>query len=321
VWPALVTISFPCAFAFLIYQPSVAQLVRTPEWKTLQGVEIADRGLDLFAQNIYGVFLVGIGSGFLRAAGVAAVVLSAAILRRLLGLKAALAIIAALLLLSLVAFVIVLDTDTNRTKSFASLMKPLLRVVVEAAASRDPWFPVYYDDLNLAISLNILALYAGASSLVAAFAAIALRAAPPDLAPVRLRERGRALEHATIMIAALLVLLTAVNKALVAWPQGLLSPAAQKPYGYIASGIANYWGAFGTGFLICVLVPTYISLMADISRAAHAAAGDNPKAQSDWQKANELSFDFKSGVVASVTAAAPILTGPGMDLLGKLLGS
>jgi len=33
-----------------------------------------------------------------------------------------------------------------------------------------------------------------------------------------------------------------------------------------------------------------------------------------------LSFDFKSGVFAAVTAAAPILTGPGMDLLGRLLG-
>ncbi|HEY7192084.1 MAG TPA: hypothetical protein VH436_36300 [Vicinamibacterales bacterium] len=318
VWPALITIMFPCAFAFLIYEPSVAQLVKIPEWTALQRVELSKPDLDFFAQNLYGLFLVGIGSGFLRTAAGAAVVLSTVILWRRLGSRAALAIIAAILLASLVSFAV--SVNSNPSARFASLMKPLLRVIIDAAKGADPRFPVSYDDLNLAISLNLLALNAGASSLVAAFAAIAIAAAPGDLTAARLRERGRALEHATIMIAALLVFLTAVNKALVVWPQGLLSAGGQKTFGYVANGIATYWGAFGTGFLICVLVPTYLSLMADIVRAAHAVAGDSPKAQADWQKENGLSFDFKSGVFAAITAAAPILTGPGMDLLGRLLG-
>src|SRR5262249_16631961 len=85
---------------------------------------------------------------------------------------------------------------------------------------------------------------------LAAFAAIAVRAAPADLTPSRLRERGRALEWAVITAAILLVFVTAVNKALIVWPQGLMTPTGQKTFGYVAGAIANYWGAYSTGPLV-----------------------------------------------------------------------
>ena len=37
-------------------------------------------------------------------------------------------------------------------------------------------------------------------------------------------------------------------------------------------------------------------------------------------KDNAMDFDLKSGVVAAITAGAPVLTGPSIDLLGRLLG-
>jgi len=134
-----------------------------------------------------------------------------------------------------------------------------------------------------------------------------------------LSARGRALQWVTIAAATLLVFVTAVNKALVVWPQGLLTPDSQKTYGYVAGAIANYWGAYSSGLLICAWLPTYASLMADVRLGADAAASGGATAQSEWREKTGVAFDFKSGFMALVTTALPALTGPGIDIIGKLL--
>lgn len=323
LWPAVVTVCLPYAFVFLVYEPSVAHLLKVPDWTALQQIEVSEAALDRFAQNIQGLFLFGIGSSFLRATALAAVVLAATILARKLGIKAGLSIVAVILLLSLCAFVYVYKTSVGVRYSHGPLsgfMRPVLHVVLDAVKERGVVLDISTADVDLAILLNLLALTAGFNSLLAAFGAVAVRAAPGDLTPSQLSERGRALEWVTITTAALLVFVTAVNKALVVWPQGLMTSAGQKTYGYVAGAIANYWGAYGSGVLICALLPAYISLMADIASAAHAAGGGSLKGQADWRKENGMNFDFKSGVIAAITAGAPLLTGPSIDLFGRLLG-
>jgi hypothetical protein len=323
LWPAVVTVCLPYLFVFLIYEPSVAHLLKTPDWTALRQIEISQAALDRFAQNIQGIFLFGIGSGFLRATAVAAIVLAATALARNLGIKTGLSVVAAILALSLGAFTYGYKTSVSVPDAHGPLggfIRPVLHVVFAAAAERGVVLDTSAADVDLAILLNLLALTAGFNSLLATFAAIAVRALPGDLTPSRLRERGHALQWSAIATAALLVFVTAVNKALIVWPQGLMTPESQKSYGYIAGAIATYWGAYGSGVLICALLPAYVSLRVDITSAARAAAGDSLKAQDDWQKENAMNFDVKSGVFAAITASAPVLTGPGIDLFGRLLG-
>jgi len=144
---------------------------------------------------------------------------------------------------------------------------------------------------------------------------------PPggEQAERHVRARGQSLEWLALTTAALLVLVTAVNKALIAWPQALLAAADREAYGHIASAITNYWGAYGTALIVCAVVPPFLSLAADTRRLARRAVGEGAAAQDEWRTAQGLRFDLKSGVVGGLTAAAPLLTGPGIDLLGRLL--
>jgi hypothetical protein len=322
-WPALATICLPYGFLFLIYAPSVTQLLRIRDWTVLQKIEFSPIVLDRFAQNVQGLFLLGIGSGFLRGTAVLGIILAAIVLGRAIGFKAGLSVIAVILLACSVAFVAAYlkcrGLQPDEKSALSGYIARVLHVILAAAKQRGVVLETTIAEVDVAILLNLFALMTGFNSLLAAFASLAVRASPSELTPQCLTDRVRALGWVTIAAAVLLVFVTAVNKALIVWPQGLLTPSGQKTYAYIAGAIANYWGAYGSIALICALIPALISLMADIDVAARAAGGGSVKAESDWKRDNGFSFDFKSGMAAALTTAAPILTGPGMDLLGSLL--
>jgi hypothetical protein len=154
--------------------------------------------------------------------------------------------------------------------------------------------------------------------LLAAFVSIAVPAGEGERDGGALRARLRALEQTTICCAIILVILTAVNKALVDWPQAFLSKPHQEAYAYLAGTISTFWGTFGTIVLVCALVPPFISLRWDIASAAKAN-GRHEMAAARWKQDNKLDFDFKSALGAAIAAAAPMLTAPGIDLASKLL--
>jgi hypothetical protein len=297
----------------------VNHLLKEPKWTELKTIGISPEALDRFAQNVQGLFLFGITSGFLRATALAAAAVSTIVLARRLGIRAGVAIVSLMLIMALGLFAYSYGTSAGEAGGLLTgFIRPVIKVVLDAAREAGVTVDVSNRDLDLAILLDVLALNFGFNSLLACYGAIAIRATAADLTPTLLTQRGRALEWVAIMTAALLVFVTAVNKTLIVWPQGFLTPDGQKTYGYVAGAIADYWGAFGSGVLIFALLPTYVSLMADVASAARIAVGDSEKAQDEWRKENGLEFDFKSGAIAAITAAAPILTGPSMDLFGKL---
>ena len=323
-WPAILSVAFPCIFVFGIYQPSVAQLLRHPDWNVLQQVGISASAVDRFAQNIHGLFLFAVGCSFLRATALASLVLSAIVLRQQLGINVTAFVIGAIVVVSLGVFWYWYATGAGGAavpSSGSSLITPVLRAVFAAARRQDAALGAADSAIGLAIGLNLLALFAGFSSLLAAFAAIAVHADARDLTAARLTERGRALQWVTIASATLLVFVTAVNKALVVWPQGLLTPESQKSYGYVAGAIANYWGAYSSGLLLCAWLPTYASLMADVRLGAEAAAAAGATELAEWREKTGTAFDFKSGLMALITTVLPALTGPGIDIIGKLLST
>jgi hypothetical protein len=129
----------------------------------------------------------------------------------------------------------------------------------------------------------------------------------------------RDLERTTIFCAVFLVILTALNKALVDWTQAFLDEHHQKAYAYLAGGISTYWGTVGTLVLVSALVPAIIGLKLDIDKTARLAALEDQEKASRWKKHHGLEFDVKSGIGAAIVAAAPMLTVPGIELVSKLL--
>jgi hypothetical protein len=165
---------------------------------------------------------------------------------------------------------------------------------------------------------------AGTAALLAGFGAVAVRARPRDLndsgAMARaLRLRLHYMTLLTLVGAAILVLLVAANKVVLAWPQGMMVPDAAKAYGALASAVANYWGGIGSGILVCALLPALLSIKADIAQAAVAGRPDYA-AQETWRKANALEFAPSSVLTAALTTAAPLFAGPVIDITKVMLG-
>ena len=166
---------------------------------------------------------------------------------------------------------------------------------------------------------NMIVGIGACGALLAAFSAVAVRAEPRELTAACLQRRMEELQLLFLSASILLVILIVVSKIELAWPRVLMSSKDDmaKSYGALAGALASHWAASATAVLVCAGLPAFCSVQADIGLAAEAATHERANGH-DWRQRNHLEFAPMS-VLASIAAAAPLLTGPAIDLLGKLL--
>jgi hypothetical protein len=303
------TVLLPYIMLFGIYGPVVSDaLGGQPDWSILQGVEISKDPVPRFTGTISGLFSVGIANAFLRIAAIASIVMAAVVLQQVIGWRRTLLVGAVVGGLSVAVFL----TAPYLPGYIRGVLEQVGLSATASGVSLGPGLAA----IDHAIVLNLVALTAGYNSLLAAFVSLALRAGPGELATERLKARLHSLVSVTVMAALLLVSITAVNKALAALPLGLMTESSQKAFGPIGTAIGYFWGTFGSIAVLGALLPPLISLRADIDRAAQTHGDAN--AQAAWKKENGFEFDSKSSLGAVIATAAPLLTGPGIDLIGKL---
>ena len=106
---------------------------------------------------------------------------------------------------------------------------------------------------------------------------------------------------------------------LLGWPQGVMIVGAAKAYGAMSAALANYWGADREpAFCSARSCRRFVSVRTDIAKAAGARRPDF-SAQERWRKESGLEIAPSSAIVAALTTAAPLFTGPAMDIVSALL--
>ena len=290
-------------------------LPEASQWIKIAADNITAAEYDRFTRDIEARLLYGVISAFGLLAAAAAVALAGFVLVRRLG-----RFYGPCALLAAAAFGVSVSHG-NREQDF--IRGRVLDDAIAVAERAKGIVPGALDKLYDMINLNMGVGLAGTAALLAGFAAVAMRAAPEDFqddedSAGQLRDRLRFLTYLTLSGAAILVLLVAVNKVLLGWPQGVMTLGAAKAYGAMSAALANYWGAIGTGILLCALVPALVSVRTDIAKAAGARRPDF-SAQEKWRKESGLEIAPSSAIVAALTTAAPLFTGPAMDIVSALL--
>lgn len=201
------------------------------------------------------------------------------------------------------------------------------------------------------IIINTLVGFTGAAVVLGAIGVLAMQYGNwSDVG--RLRGRLADFRTLTLMASVLFVLNALVTKALVSWSQGLLaSEDDAASFGRLGSALLNYWAAEASTVLIVALGLAAIFIQWDISDAAklevrrsrreverrravesfskHASLtdSDDTKETQDaeavaaikWQKDNELAFDSATVVTATIGTIAPLVAGPAVDLVTRVL--
>ncbi|MGB9369584.1 MAG: hypothetical protein WCE79_26620 [Xanthobacteraceae bacterium] len=268
------------------------------------------------ARDLEARFLYATINAFGQLAAVTGALLAAVVLIHFFGWRAGLLVVIGAALFGLW---VVYEQSAQHDRIRAAVLDNALRMMEREKLT----FDETVDKVIFAIKLNMAIGLAGTAALLAGFAAVAVRARPKDLddADAMARQLRLRLHYLTLLVlvgAAILVLLVAANKVLLAWPQGMMKPEAAKAYGVLASAVANYWGGLGTGILLCTLMPAVISIKADIDKAS-GARGVDFSAQEKWRKENGLEVAPSSALATAATAAAPLLTGPVIDIVSAFV--
>ena len=187
--------------------------------------------------------------------------------------------------------------------------------------------------------------FIGAAAVMAAFGVLAMRYGDGWAAVGRLRRRLDDFRTLTLMAGILFVLNALVTKSLVNWTQGLLaSEADAAEFARLGSALLNYWATQASTVLIVALGLAAVFIQCDITAAAReklsepvkpepaansaaapgaaaassAGAGKIPT-ETTWKEENELTFDSATAVSAALGIIAPFLAGPAVDLVTKAL--
>jgi hypothetical protein len=323
IWPALLTFCCPLLICFVVYTLSVEHVVGNGSLHFSQTLKLNPDGFDQLARDLAGRLQIGIVSTVLRLAAAIAFLFACEILTRTIGLRWT-GLLVVILFIATTGLYMFLDSTHGSkiicaTKEVCKATKGvgIISAItqVREATKGGSGFGLVHE----AIRWNIVASLIGGTSIMAAFAAVALRASPSTEPVTQLRNRSRDLQRATLLGAAFLVSLTALNKTLIDWPQAFIDKDQQHAFASLAGAIASYWGTFGALTLISALVPAFVSLNHDIDMAARVATVPAEQTREEWRKNNGLEFDAKSGLGAAIAALAPVLTVPGIDLASKLL--
>lgn len=176
--------------------------------------------------------------------------------------------------------------------------------------------PAGHDDvLALTAAATLPAVLAVATLAVL----LALLAAPlpgaRDLAG--LRRRRADIQRALLFGALILTLSLAATRSFYLWPLGMLDEASAAIWSGPVSAATAYWGLFYSLILVAAVAPPALALDRDIARFADGARID-PEARPGWLRRTGLILAPREAVVSALAAAAPMLSGPVMDLVGAL---
>ena len=313
IWPALVTFSMPVAFLLLVMEKTVHYLVPADReiWPGLDANVFLLDAFKRFAHDVEGRLLFGTASAFIRLASFACCVLALWLLVRKFGWRAGAGIF-----VGSTTFGIAIGywLTSENIIFFNFLYTP-----IQLAQNAGVVLPGTIDRLKCTIMFNMIVGIGACGALLAAFSAVAVRAELRELTAACLQRRMEELQLLFLSASILLVILIVVSKIELAWPRVLMSSKDDmaKSYGALAGALASHWAASATGVLVCAGLPAFCSVQADIRLAAEAATHERANGH-DWRQRNHLEFAPMS-VLASIAAAAPLLTGPAIDLLGKLL--
>lgn len=312
LWPAVVAFLLPIVFSLGVMRANIDLVVpKTTFWQP--SIEMINPVSDeRVARDLEARFLYATINAFGQLAAVTGGLLAAVVLIHLFGWRAGLPVVIGAALFGLW---VVYEQSAQHDRIRSTVLDATLQLV----QNRKLTFDETVDRVLYAIRLNMAIGLAGTAALLAGFAAVAVRAGPNDLgdADAMARQLRLRLHYLTLLVlagAAILVLLVAANKVLLTWPQGMMKPEAAKAYGVLASAVANYWGGLGTGILLCTLVPAVVSIKADIDKAS-GARGLDFAGQEKWRKENGLEVATGSALATAATAAAPLLTGPVIDIV------
>jgi hypothetical protein len=309
-WPALISLLLPAIFSLVVLDMTVRFLLPPVDhWPTFS--ELLQLGFDEKVADIQGRVSFTLASSYIRVAAIGAVILAYAVVRRRLGAKIAISAIVSAILVGAAIGKYVADNDV--------LLVNVVNGVLIAAQNSKVVAPDTVDRTHTTITINMVVGLAGVISLLVAFAAIAIRAQPHESRASRLRSRLADLQVITLCGALILVLLVVVSKTLLAWPQGLMTDAGKRSFGQLATTAVNCWGASGTAILLCTLLPAFFSLKADLDLAASRNNGSDPKRKREWVETNQLDFAPVSLIGTAIVTAAPMLTGPAIQIAGSLV--
>ena len=313
IWPALLTFALPVLFLLLIMETTVHYVLPADRqiWPELGANVFLPDAFKRFAHDVEGRLMFGTASAFIRLASGACLVLALVLLVRKFGSWAG----AALFIGSTVFGVAIGYWLTSENIIFFDFLYSPLQLAQDA----DVVLPGTIDRLKSTVMFNMIVGIGACGALLAAFSSVAVRAQPAKLTAACLRKRKGELELLFLSASILLVLLIVVSKAELAWPRVLMCPDIAKSFGALAGALASHWAASATGVLVCAGVPAVCSVWADIDLAAKAATEEHEQPNNhDWRLKNHLEFGPMS-VLASITAAAPLLTPAIVDILEKLL--
>jgi hypothetical protein len=313
IWPALVTFALPVVFLLLIMERTVHYLVPADReiWPGLDPNVFLLDAFKRFAHDVEGRLLFGTASAFIRLDSFGCCALALWLLVRKFGWRAGAGIF-----VGSTTFGIAIGywLTSENIIFFNFLYTP-----IQLAQNAGVVLPGTIDRLKCTIMLNMIVGIGACGALLAAFSAVAVRAELRELTAACLQRRMEELQLLFLSASILLVILIVVSKIELAWPRVLMSSKDDmaKSYGALAGALASHWAASATGVLVCAGLPAFCSVQADIGLAAEAATHERADGH-DWRQKNHLEFGPMS-VLASIAAAAPLLTGPAIDLLGKLL--
>lgn len=170
----------------------------------------------------------------------------------------------------------------------------------------------------------------GAAALVGAAMVLAYRwSAPQWRDPDRLRRQMITVVVLFAVASTLLVFGNTAIRALHEWSVNILLPVENHPLADhmrgAAAALAYTFGVLSSAILIATFLPAFVSLKADIDRAARDALGaaeaSRPtfKAIKEWKETNGLNLSTTEISTAVIAAAAPLLTSPAIDLTKVLV--
>jgi hypothetical protein len=311
--PAIATFVLPILAGFLMIA-AVHWLFPDGEWPAIKSDYFISATYDRLAHDLEGRLLYGTLSGFGRVVAVAAVAFALIVLLRTFEGSIGVAFWA----VAAIGGAMYGCFDAR----YSTLRPKILDDGLEAAQSAHLIAQDTLLQVHSTILINTVLGFCGTTTLLAAFAAIAWRSDPAkvaEFAEERLRQRLSDLQVLALLGAAILVFLVLANKVQLGWVESLMNPDPAKSFRVLASAAANFWGATGTAALICVLLPAYAGLRSDIDMAARQGRENNYPAQLKWKKDNALEFAPTAVIGAALTAAAPLLSGPALDIANALL--
>ena len=94
-----------------------------------------------------------------------------------------------------------------------------------------------------------------------------------------------------------------------------MTAEAAKDFRVLASTASTFWGAIYSGVLLVVALPCYAAIAGDASAVSASKGGDSHAAREEWLQQEGLTLAPRQAFMSLLATAAPLLTGPFLDLI------